>query len=262
MALGLNIVVGFAGLLDLGYVAFYAFGAYTIGWFASDHFAYINGEKGIHIGVGDFASTLPGIHLNFLLILVVAAMHLRGGRRDHRPADAAAARRLHRDRHARLRRDHLPLRGQRRLDRDRRQLQAHRTAARRSRRSTRSSCRSSSEFDSAFNLRPFYWFALGAGRARAVRATSACATRGSAAPGSRSARTRSRPRQMGVPLVQDEADGVRDGRRVRRDGRRLPRLLPHSVNANKFQFGVLDLRAGDDHPRRARVDLGGGRWGR
>ncbi len=29
MALGLNIVVGFAGLLDLGYVAFYALGAYT-----------------------------------------------------------------------------------------------------------------------------------------------------------------------------------------------------------------------------------------
>ena len=33
MALGLNIVVGFAGLLDLGYVAFYAIGAYTVGWF-------------------------------------------------------------------------------------------------------------------------------------------------------------------------------------------------------------------------------------
>jgi branched-chain amino acid transport system permease protein len=31
MGLGLNIVVGFAGLLDLGYVAFFAFGAYTIG---------------------------------------------------------------------------------------------------------------------------------------------------------------------------------------------------------------------------------------
>ncbi|HEX8065436.1 MAG TPA: hypothetical protein VF520_02795, partial [Thermoleophilaceae bacterium] len=31
MALGLNIVVGFAGLLDLGYVAFFAFGAYTMG---------------------------------------------------------------------------------------------------------------------------------------------------------------------------------------------------------------------------------------
>ena len=31
MGLGLNIVVGFAGLLDLGYVAFFAIGAYTMG---------------------------------------------------------------------------------------------------------------------------------------------------------------------------------------------------------------------------------------
>ena len=31
LALGLNIVVGYAGLLDLGYVAFYAVGAYTAG---------------------------------------------------------------------------------------------------------------------------------------------------------------------------------------------------------------------------------------
>ena len=49
MALGLNIVVGFAGLLDLGYVAFYAIGAYTIGWLASDHFTGIGGDDGIHI---------------------------------------------------------------------------------------------------------------------------------------------------------------------------------------------------------------------
>jgi branched-chain amino acid transport system permease protein len=74
MALGLNIVVGFAGLLDLGYVAFYALGAYTVGWFASDHFSSVNGEKGIHIAAGDFASNLPGIHLNFLLIIVVAVV--------------------------------------------------------------------------------------------------------------------------------------------------------------------------------------------
>jgi branched-chain amino acid transport system permease protein len=71
-ALGLNIVVGFAGLLDLGYVAFYAIGAYSIGWFASDHFAKANGGKGIHIGVSGFPSTLPGIHLNFLLIILAA----------------------------------------------------------------------------------------------------------------------------------------------------------------------------------------------
>jgi branched-chain amino acid transport system permease protein len=71
-ALGLNIVVGFAGLLDLGYVAFYAIGAYSIGWFASDHFAKANGGKGIHIGVSGFPKTLPGIHLNFLLIILAA----------------------------------------------------------------------------------------------------------------------------------------------------------------------------------------------
>jgi branched-chain amino acid transport system permease protein len=72
MALGLNIVVGFAGLLDLGYVAFYAFGAYTMGWFASDFFARVNGEKGIHVLVTGFPETLPGIHLNFLLVILVA----------------------------------------------------------------------------------------------------------------------------------------------------------------------------------------------
>ena len=42
MALGLNIVVGYAGLLDLGYVAFYAAGAYTAGWLASQQFNDLN----------------------------------------------------------------------------------------------------------------------------------------------------------------------------------------------------------------------------
>jgi branched-chain amino acid transport system permease protein len=73
-ALGLNIVVGFAGLLDLGYVAFYAIGAYSIGWFASDHFSKAGGGKGIHIGVSGFPSTLPGIHLNFILIILAAML--------------------------------------------------------------------------------------------------------------------------------------------------------------------------------------------
>jgi len=38
LALGLNIVVGFAGLLDLGYIAFYAVGAYVYALLASAHF--------------------------------------------------------------------------------------------------------------------------------------------------------------------------------------------------------------------------------
>src|SRR5207253_1826839 len=37
LALGLNVVVGFAGLLDLGYIAFFGFGAYTYGIVASGH---------------------------------------------------------------------------------------------------------------------------------------------------------------------------------------------------------------------------------
>ena len=69
MALGLNVVVGFAGLLDLGYVAFYAFGSYAVGWFASSQFFHAD----VHILVGTFAKSQPGIHLNFLLIIVAAA---------------------------------------------------------------------------------------------------------------------------------------------------------------------------------------------
>ena len=41
LALGLNIVVGFAGLLDLGYIAFYAVGAYMTGLLASPQFATV-----------------------------------------------------------------------------------------------------------------------------------------------------------------------------------------------------------------------------
>ncbi len=37
LALGLNVVIGFAGLLDLGYIAFYAVGAYSYALLASPH---------------------------------------------------------------------------------------------------------------------------------------------------------------------------------------------------------------------------------
>ena len=69
MALGLNVVVGFAGLLDLGYVAFFAIGAYTVGWLASSFYADAN----FHLLVSGAAGELPGIHINFLIVLVVAA---------------------------------------------------------------------------------------------------------------------------------------------------------------------------------------------
>ena len=68
MALGLNVVVGFAGLLDLGYVAFFAIGAYAVGWLASGFFVDAN----VHLGVSGFVLNLPGIHTNFLIVLLVA----------------------------------------------------------------------------------------------------------------------------------------------------------------------------------------------
>jgi branched-chain amino acid transport system permease protein len=68
MALGLNIVVGFAGLLDLGYVAFYAIGAFVIGWLGSGQF-----EK-VHLDfITDVPAALPGLHVNFVIVVIVAA---------------------------------------------------------------------------------------------------------------------------------------------------------------------------------------------
>jgi branched-chain amino acid transport system permease protein len=72
MALGLNVIVGFAGLLDLGYVAFFAIGAYTIGWLGSGFLARAGGGRGWHVLAGGAAARLPGVHLNFLLVLVAA----------------------------------------------------------------------------------------------------------------------------------------------------------------------------------------------
>jgi branched-chain amino acid transport system permease protein len=73
-ALGLNIIVGFAGLLDLGYVAFFALGALTAGWFMSGFFANAGGGEGFSLLVGEPASTLPGIHFNFLMVIVIAVL--------------------------------------------------------------------------------------------------------------------------------------------------------------------------------------------
>ena len=70
MAIGLNMVVGYAGLLDLGYVAFYAVGAYTAGWFASQQFDQVS----INIGAVGIPDGLPGIHISMWLILPIAGL--------------------------------------------------------------------------------------------------------------------------------------------------------------------------------------------
>ena len=68
MAVGLNVVVGYAGLLDLGYVAFYAAGAYTAAWFASQQFEQVT----FHFGSVGIRGDLPGIHLSLFLIVLIA----------------------------------------------------------------------------------------------------------------------------------------------------------------------------------------------
>jgi branched-chain amino acid transport system permease protein len=77
MALGLNIVVGFAGLLDLGYVAFFAIGAFVMGWLGSQQFPDVANGKGIHIltpAKSAFGSDVPGIHVNFFIVIFIAAV--------------------------------------------------------------------------------------------------------------------------------------------------------------------------------------------
>ncbi|MFK0009085.1 branched-chain amino acid ABC transporter permease [Paenarthrobacter sp. NPDC090520] len=70
MALGLNIVVGYAGLLDLGYVAFWAVGGYTAGWLMAYPF---NWQWDFHL-FSPVPDSAPGTHINFWLVLLVAGL--------------------------------------------------------------------------------------------------------------------------------------------------------------------------------------------
>ena len=66
LAVGLNIVVGYAGLLDLGYVAFFAIGAYLYALLASPHLTE---------NIPAIAAMFPeGIHLSFWVIAPIAAL--------------------------------------------------------------------------------------------------------------------------------------------------------------------------------------------
>lgn len=74
MGLGLNIVVGFAGLLDLGYVAFFAIGAYTVGVLTST-------ELGRAQIMGNWWAALPfGVAMALLtgVILGIPVLKMRG----------------------------------------------------------------------------------------------------------------------------------------------------------------------------------------
>ena len=82
LALGLNVVVGFAGLLDLGYIAFYAIGAYTAGLLASPQFAAVlQSFVEVYPTLGNFLVMVcgpqilaNGIHLPIWVIVPLSAL--------------------------------------------------------------------------------------------------------------------------------------------------------------------------------------------
>lgn len=82
LALGLNVVVGFAGLLDLGYVAFFAIGAYLAGLLASPQLVATIESLNIDyptagVWLTDFVGPViaaQGIHLSVWLIVPIAAL--------------------------------------------------------------------------------------------------------------------------------------------------------------------------------------------
>ena len=71
LALGLNIVIGFAGLLDLGYAAFFAIGSYTFAMLASPQF-------GIHIPFWVMLFVASGVAALFGILLGAPTLRLRG----------------------------------------------------------------------------------------------------------------------------------------------------------------------------------------
>jgi branched-chain amino acid transport system permease protein len=84
-AVGLNVVIGFAGLLDLGYVGFYALGAYSIALFGSPSSPVVEGIQN-RFGLSDewavpFAMCIPiaiAMSLTAGVILGAPTLRLRG----------------------------------------------------------------------------------------------------------------------------------------------------------------------------------------
>jgi branched-chain amino acid transport system permease protein len=76
LALGLNIVVGFAGLLDLGYVAFYAVGAYLWAFFGSQQYYVLHYAPGTQ--PSNLPFLLPGDAFYFFIFAAILVAALTG----------------------------------------------------------------------------------------------------------------------------------------------------------------------------------------
>ena len=118
LALGLNVVVGFAGLLDLGYIAFFGFGAYMYGILASGHAGrHWPAELAIPV-------VIAGGALLGLLVGPPVAAPRRGLPRDRHALLRPGVRRLRQQREP----DQLPVHRPHRPDRRRERARQHRPA--------------------------------------------------------------------------------------------------------------------------------------
>ena len=257
-----NIVVGYAGLLDLGYVAFYALGAYAGAWFASHHSRRVRQpERFIHFGAigvrpSWYAHRGPGFSL-------IAGAIAAAARVADRTADVAAQRGLPRDRHARLRRDHpqVARNGDKvpsAVQPDRRPARDHPDRPGRLRELVPqdSACLELTSWPGRRDLP-----ALTTGRrSRCVLFTVFCTFR---LRDSRRGRAWIAIREdepaaaaMGIPLMRTKSLGLRDGRILRRGDRSVLAFNTQSANPDSVLLQLLGFRARDGDPRRCRQRLG------
>src|SRR5256884_1025704 len=78
LAIGLNVVVGFAGLLDLGYAAFFAIGAYTYALLASSQLQSSPLHHPVHMAFWLLLIVAVGIAALFGVLLGAPTLRLRG----------------------------------------------------------------------------------------------------------------------------------------------------------------------------------------
>jgi len=78
LAIGLNVVVGLAGLLDLGYAAFFAIGAYTYAMLASEHGVVTPLHQAIHVPFWIVLLVAMFVAASFGVILGAPTLRLRG----------------------------------------------------------------------------------------------------------------------------------------------------------------------------------------
>ena len=249
MAVGLNVVVGYAGLLDLGYVAFYAAGAYTAGWLARGHF-----DAGqLPLPARSAPDGAPGIHISMWLVL----HHRRASSRRSSASSSACRRcgcaattsRSSRSASARSSRSSCgtPTTSA---------ASTSRTAPSGSARSTRSGSAAFVFRDRSRTARElFYWTAVGL--APVHRLLLRPAARLAARPRlDRDPRGRDCRRGDGRPADADEDLVLRDRRLLRRRRRRLLRELQVGRVPGGLLLQLLGLPALHGDPRRDGQRLG------